>query len=1667
MVPTAYVSLAELPLTANGKLDRAALPAPDGVRPDLDESFVSPRTPLEKQLAEIWSQVIGVKQIGLNDNFFELGGDSILSIQIVARANQAGLRFTPRQLFQHQNIAELAEVIDIAPALEAEQGLITGNVKLTPIQHWFFEQNLTDPHHWNQSRLLKIKEPIDPALMEQVVDQLLLQHDALRLRFSRSENGWQQVHANGKAENVFTRIILSGNAEQQIAAIESHAAELQASLNLSSGPLVRVTLFESDEQTLCRLLIVIHHLVVDGVSWRVLLYDLQTAYQQARQGTAISLPPKTTSFKQWTEMIDDYVSSPALEPELEYWLAESRSRIRQLPRDFFEGENSEALAGAVVVSLSAEDTESLLREVPAAYRTQINDVLLTALVQALNEWTGESSQLIDLEGHGREQIVENVDLSRTIGWFTTIFPVLLEVRPGDVAGEALKAIKEQLREVANRGIGYGLLRYLKNDAAIAERLEALPQAEVVFNYQGQFDSILPENSIFARATENVGPIHSARGNRRHALSINSGVSKGRLQLVWTYSQNIHRHSTIERLADRFLDALRSLISHCRSPEAGGYTPSDFPLAGLDQTQLDRVTAKDRRIEDIYTLSPMQQGLLFHALYTSSSDIYTIQLNYTLRGNLNVAALKQALQQVVHRHSILRTFFAWQSFNEPLQIVRQNVSVPWEYQDYRGLSTDEQQQRLRTFLEADKRKGFDIGRAPLARFTVIQLSDQDHQLVWNTHNLLMDGWSLPLLLKEIFSFYAAFSQGHTLFLKPTRPYRDYIVWLRQQNLSEAETFWRQTLKGFTAPTPLGVDRAVAAPTRPAEAYDKQILSLSSETTSALRLFARHHQLTLNTVVEGAWALLLSSYSGERDIVFGATVSGRPPSLDGIESMVGVFTNTLPVRVRVCLDTLLLPWLKDLQEQQLKIRQFEYSPLMQVQAWSELTRGASLFETIFVFENYPVKGLSAEHTQLNITNVNVSEMTHYALSVLVATNPNLSLKIFYDCNRFDVSTIKRMLGHMQVLLKAIATNPKQRLGELSLLSEPEREQLLVQFNDTHTEFPREACVQQLFETQVERTPDAIAIVCDDERLTYAELNRRANQLAHHLQTLGVGPEIVVGICVTRSVKMVVGALGILKAGGAYAPIDPTYPGERIAFMVEDAGAPVLLTERRLLESLPACDALVVCLDDEEEMLARESDVNLACSARPDNVAYVIFTSGSTGKPKGVAVQQRSLVNLLSWHQLAFSISAADRATQLASLAFDAAVWEIWPYLTAGSTIYLFDQCSALTPEQSRDWLIQNQITICFMPTPLAETVLDIEWPTETPLRLLLVGGDKLHRYGERALPFRVVNNYGPTESTVVATSIEITEDQSKGEEPSIGLPISNTRVYIVGQGMKVVPVGVTGELLLGGEGLARGYLNRVELTAQSFIPDPFSGRVGERLYQTGDLCRYRVDGRLEYLGRLDQQVKIRGFRIELGEVEAVLRQHADIREAVVLAREDEPGDKRLVAYLVQEPELRVSELREWLKQKLPDSMQPSAFMRLEELPLTTNGKVDRAALPAPKGTRPELEDSYLAPRTPIEEVVAGIWGEVLKVERVGVHDNFFELGGDSLKAIQVISRVQSFSEVEVRVRSIFEAPTVAELCLLLPQMEDDLAVKNEIAQLLSELEKMTTEKAQALLFSEANR
>ena len=1039
-----------------------------------------------------------------------------------------------------------------------------------------------------------------------------------------------------------------------------------------------------------------------------------------------------------------------------------------------------------------------------------------------------------------------------------------------------------------------------------------------------------------------------------------------------------------------------------------------------------------QLKDQYPLSPLQQGMLFHHLRAPEAGTDIEQILCTLPEELENAFLRQAWERVAQRHSALRTEFRWHEELEPLQVVHPQVQLSWVELDWRGSSTPAEQ-CLASLLKEDRRLGFDLSKAPLWRLTLIRVGDTLYQLLWTFHHALLDGRSFPMLLEEVFAFYESLRVGQDLELPLTKPYRDYIEWLAKQDTSKADEYWRQQLAGFAAPTPLVVDQPSAgAITVPDRQGDDRVV-LDEPTTNALHQFAKDNGLTLNTLVQGAWALLLSRYSGEEDVVYGVVRACRKSSVPGAEDIAGLFINTLPFRVRVPGEELLLAWLKRLRANWMSMRDHEHTPLVQVQKCSGIPAGNQLFDSILMFENYQ---LEARLKQLGgkwaNRSVRLYEQTGYPITVTVYAGRELCLQIEFDRTRFEPPTIARMLKHFQTLLEGMLEGSDQRLRELPMLTDGERHQLLGEWNDTRRDYPATVLLHELFEAQVERTPDSVAVTFDELSLTYRDLNERANRLAHYLQTMGVGPDTLVGVCMERSLELVVALYGVLKAGGAYVPIDPEYPQQRVAFMLQDAAVPVLLTQVRLTDALPSDAGKVVCLDRDWDRIVGESSRNPAVPMKPSSLAYMIYTSGSTGRPKGAMNTHRGICNRLLWMQEQYRLTPTDKVLQKTPFSFDVSVWEFfWP-LIVGS------QLVVANPGGHRDatYLVRlinrQQITVLhFVPSMLRIFLEEPAVDSCRSLRHVICSGEALSFDLQEEffshLSAQLHNLYGPTEAAVDVTHWTCRRDDDRRVVP-IGRPVANTQVYILDRCSQPVPIGVPGELYLGGVQVGRGYHNRPELTAERFIVDSFSRVPGARLYRTGDLCRWLSDGTVEYLGRLDFQVKIRGLRVELGEIEAAITACDLVKNCAVVARDNGPGDKQLVAYVVWRPEVSrsVDTLRNGLRKTLPDYMVPAHFVNLAELPLSPNGKLDQRALPQPVNGAPTgPKQTYARPSSEVERKIAEIWEQVLGHQNISRVDNFFDLGGDSLRLMRVRNQLQHAFSKELPIVDMFRCPTVQTL------------------------------------------
>ncbi|WP_456280959.1 amino acid adenylation domain-containing protein [Cupriavidus sp. JZ107] len=1606
MVPAQIIALERLPVTPNGKLDRRALPAPVWEA----EGYVAPRNDTEALLAQVWQDVLGVERVGATDNFFELGGDSILSIQSVSRARRLGLRFTPKDLFLHQTVQALAQVTKRDEANRRVDDKPTGDAPLLPIQRAFFEAPIPNRNHWNQSILLRPTAPLDPDALRSALTALVGHHDALRLRYREQDGQWRQHYtAPGDSELLWQQQVDEADS------IAAHCDRAQRSLDLAQGPLLRALHLQLPDGSE-RLLLAIHHLVVDGVSWRILLEDLQQAYRLAQQRQPIALPAKTASYKAWSQALAQHANSDGVIQQADYWHAQQGP---ELPCDHAVGNDHIGDAATLTLQLSAEQTQRLLKQAPAAYRTQINDLLLSALAQAVGQWAGLDRAAVLLEGHGREALRATPDIGRTVGWFTTMFPVVLP--SASDAAASIKSVKETLRGVPDHGIGYGLLRHL-GPQAIRDRLASCALPRITFNYLGQFDQSLGADALFDFAEEPCGASRDPQAPLGNWITINGQVSGGALSLAVSFSTARYRHDTIASLVEAYRQALEATIDHCVSVPAGALTPSDVPLAGLTQDQLDRLDG--RQIEDLYPLTPMQHGMLFHSLYAPEAGLYVNQLAITLDG-LDADRFGAAWDETVARHEILRTGFVWID-GQAMQAVYRQVPSPVRIDAQRQWNESE----CEDVALAERKQAFSLDTPPLMRVRLLYLGANRYRMIWTSHHLLLDGWSTARLIGEVLQRY----HGQPVEVPASR-YRDHIGWLQTHDVAASESFWRGRLQALDEPTRLA--SALPAPDA-GTGHATCRTTLDADALARIQRSAASQHLTLNTLLQAAWVIVLQRYTGRRAVAFGATVAGRPAALPGAEAMLGLFINTLPVIQAPAPDQPVADWLQALQAENLALREHEHVPLYEIQRWAG-QGGHALFDSILVFENYPVDAALRQREQngLKLGEISHAATTNYPLTLVISASATLDIVCSYQCEAFSHAAVEQLQRQYIGVLEQIAAAPATRIAELKLLDTD----LHARSQDADApdqRFSNAEAVHVAIARQAARRPGAIAVRCGNRAASYGELDAAATRLAYALHAAGAGPETVVGVVLDRSPDLIVRLLATLKAGAAYLPLDPELPAARIEQLLRDAGVKLVVTSRALSGRIDTSLPTIVMEDIGEPQAVRLPDVD------PRQLAYLIYTSGSTGTPKGVAVEHGPLAMHCHATVEQYGMGPDDRELHFLSFNFDGAHERWLVPLIAGAQLVLRDD-TLWSAEQTLEAIARDGVTNAGFPPAYLQRLA--EAATEpVPLRLLSFGGEAMSReaFARIKQKFRagtLINGYGPTEAVVtpLAWVGQHDTDCSSAYVP-IGKPVGDRTAYVLDADLNPVPVGVAGELYIGGLGLARGYVGKPGLTAERFVPDPFTA--GARMYRTGDLVRRGRDGSIEYVGRLDHQVKIRGYRIELGEIEARLRAHASVREAVVVAH-DGPSGKQLVAYAVpveDQPGIG-AKLRTYLEGCLPPYMVPAQIVPLNQLPVTSNGKLDRRALPEPVWET----QVYVAPRNSIEGLLATIWQEVLGVERVGIHDDFFELGGHSLLLTQLVSRLHRKFGNTLTLRQAMALPTVADLADYIAQQQATGATVNVASQL----------------------
>ncbi|MFF8816158.1 amino acid adenylation domain-containing protein [Streptomyces pactum] len=1648
MVPAAVVLLDAMPVTPNGKTDRKALPAPGYTS---EAPSAAPRTEREELLCSLFAQILGKETVGIHDSFFDVGGDSIMSIQLVRRARNAGISLTPRDVFEHKTVAELAKALgDDEPAGERdaeppagaadEPGAGVGPVPLTPIIHWMRERG-GRVDRFSQTNMVVTPPGAGEERLRAALQTLLDHHDVLRMRLRRTGGVvWHlEVTAPGtvRAADCLRRVDLAGlPAEDAAARLAQETAGAWDRLDPEAGAMLQAVWFDAGPGTPGRLLLTIHHLAVDGVSWRILLPQLAEAWQAAADGRAPRLDAVGTTFRQWAQLLTDEAQRPERVEELEYWLATlADPGPRLADRALDPARDLTSTTRRVFLELPTEQTAALLTTVPAAFHARVNDVLLTAFAVAVAQWRrqrdrGEGPVLVNLEGHGREELDDGADLSLTVGWFTSLFPVRLDPGAcdwedfrsgGPAAGTALKQIKEQLRALPGNGLGYGLLRHLNPQTSAV--LARLPEPEISFNYLGRFaaaDDTTPRTELTPWGPAPEGFDFDGAGDPdrplAHVVDVNAMTQDlpdgPRLVADVSWAGELLDEADVRELGENWFTALTALVTHAEQPQGGGYSPSDLTLVPLTQQEIEAVEATAAQpLEDILPLTPMQEGLLYHAQFDEDEpDLYTIQIGIDLAGDLDAGLLRTAAAALLRRHPNLRAGFRQQGLSRPVQVILGDVELPWTELDLTHLPETERAARLDALMDQDRLRRFDPERPPLVRFTLVRMGENLARFLMTNHHLLLDGWSGPLLLRELFTLYEA--GGDPAALPEVTPYREYLAWLARQDRQAAREAWRKVLDGVDGATLIAPDGDERTDTVPGDV----LIELSEETTAALTAVARRCQVTLNTAVQAAWGVVLGRLTGRTDVTFGSTVSGRPADLPGVETMVGLFITTVPVRVDLGARGSWADLLRRVQDQQTSVMDHHFLGLQDL---LRLVDSDKLFDTIVVTENYPLEdgGMPGPEEGLRIVGAYGTDANHYPVSLVVMPGRALRLRLGYRPDLFDRAAVEAIGGRLVRAVEALAAAPEQPVHRTDLLSAAERRALLKELAGTGRPDAGQP-VPERFAAQARRTPDAPALLlADGTEVSYADLEAESARLAAGLVAAGVGPERLVALVLPRSRELVTAALAVLRAGGGYLPVDPDDPADRVRHVLTDARPVLVLTRSGIAPGLPDTGAPVRLLDAPAAEPAAPAEPDGGPRWRAGSPAYVIYTSGSTGRPKGVVVEHRALARYID-HAVRAYPSVAERALLHSPVSYDMAVTTLFAPLVSGGCVHVAE-LEQLDGERRQPAFLKV--------TPSHLALLGGGDPDLSPTRELVVGGEQL--LGETLQEWRaahpeaaVVNEYGPTEATVgcAVLRLEPGAEVAAGAVP-IGTPTPGTRLYVLDPGLRLTPPGAVGELYIGGDQLARGYLGRPGLTASRFVAAPF-GPPGARLYRTGDLARWNADGQLEYLGRVDDQVKVRGYRVELGEIEARLTADPEVGQAVVCLRADEGPAKRLVGYLVPAGDgLEVAAVRERLAAAVPEHMVPAAFVVLDELPLNANGKVDRRALPAP---RLDPRD-WTGPRDPREEVLCEVFREVLGVDAVGVHDSFFDLGGDSIMSMTLVNRIRSAFGVKLGMRTVLTAPTVAEL------------------------------------------
>ncbi|MGM9977963.1 MAG: amino acid adenylation domain-containing protein [Clostridium sp.] len=1637
MIPAYITQIEKIPVTINGKLDKKALPKISLIS---KTEYVAPRDSLEKELAKVFISVLGVEKVGIRDNFFELGGDSIKAIRAISKIREIGYEITVKDLMKERTIEKIKDKLVVASEkFEYEQGEVTGIVPLTPIQNEFFNWNLTDYNYFNQSVMLK-KNNFDEKAVKEAIKEIVVHHDILRAVYNDGKQNILPVKESNLYEFKVVNLTEYSDVELEDA-IYNEGNKVQASIDIKSGPLVKAVLFKTKLED--HLLICIHHLVVDGVSFRIIIEDFKNGYAQYIKNNKIELPKKTASYKEWAENLYKYKENKNLLKQKEYW-----SKVNtEINEGKINGDiKKETAYNDVIFELSEKVTKDLLFSSNKAYNTEINDLLLSSIVIALNKCTKQKKVAIKLESHGREELFANIKIDRTVGWFTNVYPVVLSI--GDDIEETIINTKETLRKVPDNGIGYGLLKY-SNDKTINN-----DEIDLCFNYLGDYgnsDSLNINNEEISFSEFKAGEAISIENGKINNITINSSISNNKFSAVITYNKGKYSVEFINNLKASIINSLIDVTNFCKNVKDVIKTPSDFKVYDITKDEFNEIKNKYgiENVDDIYSLTPMQEGMLYHRLLDKTSSSYFLQQVIKFKGNLEIDKVQEAMELLSYKYDVLRTsILSSKKLKKPRQIVLKEKIMEFSQID---ISNKEDNLRLFQRIKNDDiERGFDLEDNSLSRVTIVKINKDDYRMIWSFHHIIMDGWCISLILNDFINYYSLLSNGEKKLIikekidsdkKSIANYGDYVRWLENQDTNEALNYWKDLLSEYDNSAEIP---SINISSNTESQVEKKSIIIDKKISDSIKTISNKENVTINTILETVWGIMLQKYTRCDDVVFGKVVSGRNAELKNIDKAVGLFINTIPVRVCYNSGLTYKELLNENQKQALESMKYDYCPLAEIQNQSSLKK--DLIKTLFVFENYYINEENnvEELQNLQVEIESVREQTNYQITIVSSFIDKLNISAMYDPKIYSEREIEVLLERMNLILEQIVENPEIKISDIQIVTKKEKNKILKEFNDTYLEVNKDKCIHEMFEEQVAKNPNKRALILNDSEMSYGELNEKANKLARFIRSKNIKQDEKVVILTQRTMETIVAIYAVMKAGACYVPIDPTYPIERINYMIEDSEAKLILTEAEGLN----IETNVEKVDIKDEKNYEFSGENLENINTPNDLAYIIYTSGTTGKPKGVMIEHRGVINLRDYFVKLYNVNEKDVVLQFANLIFDASVWEMTMSLLTGASLCLVPKEIIENTKKFEKYVREKNVSITILP-PAYLAQVDIN-----NVRIITTGGSESNKnIVSKIKNSRYINAYGPTENTVCATHWEKIDDIVPEKIP-IGKPISNNKIYIL-NGNNLCGIGIAGELCVSGPSVARGYLNREELTKEKFVQNPFNKN--ERMYRTGDLARWLPDGNIEYLGRIDEQVKIRGFRIELGEIENIIRNEENIEDVVAIVKHDVLGENYICAYVTSKVDLSIGEIKKNISQVLPDYMVPTYIMQIPKIPINKSGKVAKNELP--EIVQSNLRE-YVAPRNEGEEKLVKIFNEVLSnTDSIGIKDNFFELGGHSLKAIKLVNAIEEAFGIRLSLKEIFKYPTVESLAELL---EDAESIKYKAIEKVEEKDYYEVSSAQKRIY-----